>query len=288
MSDHAYEVDRAAGAKQNNGITHAVEQPTPAPPGRFLPDRLRPSSIPVGGGAVGRSMQTPPARLHSGNGRPSSVRFVDRKIGAGEDMSVPKPDDGIVRTSNEAGSGSGAPSPPPPPKVTPKASSASLTLSGDANYADNATESTKNVKYNVTWAGGAKEDYLIVQWVKGYIKDPKGKPIKTTQYGKETKVDFADWRIDSVDEDPAYWSDASGRWNYTVEGPNKFSATDAPGPVKTSWGVGAEAKVDFKTAVYKTADVPTTTTGTIVATPLSSFKPWAFHVVVQADGKFKH
>jgi hypothetical protein len=281
VSDHAYEVGRVPGAEQDNGVNHAVEQSAPTSPRQLIPGCLRPSSIPIG--AVGRSML---ARSSAGGRRPSSVRLVDRKIGAGEDRSVPERDE-IVRISNGGGSGSGAPAPPPPAKVTPKGPSASLTLTGDA-YSDSATDSTKNIRYNVTWSGGAKEDYLIVQWVKGYIKDSKGKPLKATQYGKETDVDFADWRIDSVDEDPAYWSNASGRWNYTVDGPNKFSATDAPGPVKTSWGVGAEAKVDFKTAVYKSADVPMKTTGTIAATPLSSFQPWAFHVVVQADGKLKH
>jgi hypothetical protein len=169
----------------------------------------------------------------------------------------------------------------------PKGPSASLTLTGDT-YTDSATESNKEIKFNASWAGGAKEDYLIVQWVKGYMKDPKGKPYKARQYGKLTDIDFADWRIDSVDEDPAYWSNASGRWNYTVDGPDKFSAIDRPGPVYTSDGVGADTKLDYKTAVYKTADVPTKTTGTITATPLSSFQPWSFHVVVQGGGKFKH
>jgi len=226
------------------------------------------------------SRQTLPGRL-----RPSSIPLVDPKISAAEARGAPEPDDEIDRSSNGVGgSGSGAPPPPRPPAATP---SASLALTGNT-YTDSAAESHKNIKFNATWSGGAKEDYLIVQWLKGYSKNSDGTPRKVQMYGSDVDFDFADWQIDSVDADPAYWSDASGRWNYTVDGPNKFSATDDPGPVKASQGVGREAKVDFKTAVYKAADVPTTTTGTIAATPLSSFQPWAYHARVEAGGKFTH
>ena len=179
-----------------------------------------------------------------------------------------------------SGSGSGGGSSAP-------ARSASLALTNDT-YDDTGGESHKNIKYNATWSGGAKEDYIIVQWLKGYSKNADGTPRTVTMYGSVVNFDFADWQIDSVDADPAYWSNSSGRWNYDVDGPNKFSATDDPGPVKASQGVGREAKVEFKTAVYKASDVPTTTKGTIAATPLSAFQPWSYHVKVAAGGKFTH
>jgi hypothetical protein len=34
--------------------------------------------------------------------------------------------------------------------------------------------------------------------------------------------------------------------------------------------------------------VPTTTTGTIAATPLHAFQTWSYHVVVDGGGKFTH
>lgn len=83
---------------------------------------------------------------------------------------------------------------------------------------------------------------------------------------------------------PAYWSDAGGRWKYKVTGANGFSATDAPGLIYTKDGVGAEAKVDFRMAVYKAKDVPTTTTRSISATPLSAFQPWSYRVGGSAEG----
>jgi hypothetical protein len=167
--------------------------------------------------------------------------------------------------------------------------SASISVTGNGSYTDTATSSTKPVKFNVTWSGGAKEDYIIVNWIKGFMKNSSGTPYKVTMFGASVDYDFADWRVDSLDKDPAYWSSGGVRWNYTVDAASKFSATDGPGPMNDSDGKGAEAKVDFKTAVYKSADVGTNVAGpTIAATPLSSFDTWNYHVEVLGGGKFKH
>jgi hypothetical protein len=199
-----------------------------------------------------------------------------------EDRGALEPDEEQRRAANGGGGGGKSSSAPaPPPKST-----ASLALTGNA-YADTATESKKDITFNATWSGGAKEDFIIVNWLKGYEKNGKGKAYKVKMYRSKVDFNFADWRVDSVDEDPAYWSNG-GRWNYDVDGPNAFSATDSPGPMNTSDGAGAEAKVSFKTAVYRSADVPTKTTGTIPATPLSSFQYWDYTVTVQGGGKFKH
>ncbi len=164
---------------------------------------------------------------------------------------------------------------------------ASLSIGGD-RYVDTATESRKNVSFNVTWSGGKKEDYIIVNWVKGYMKNSKGKPFKAKLYGKLVDINFASWMVDSVDADPAYWSKGGVRWRYIVDGPHKFHATDSPGQLSTGDGVGAEAKLDFRTAVYRSADVPTTTTGSLSATPITPFRTWEYHAKVLGGGKFEH
>lgn len=174
------------------------------------------------------------------------------------------------------------------PSKSAPAAGVTFGLTGDGAYADTATESTKNISFNVTWSGGAKEDYVIVNWVKGNVKTADGNFAKAQLYDKTADVNFADYVVDSMDKDPAYWSLAGTRWRYEVDAPDKFHATDAPGPIKTSFGVGTKAELDFKTGVYKSADVPTTTTGTISATPLAPLKSWSFHVEVVTGPKFKH
>jgi hypothetical protein len=189
------------------------------------------------------------------------------------------------RMAQSGGSGSGSGSGGGSAAAAP---SASLSITGDGSYVDTATESRKNVKFNVTWSGGNKEDYIIVNWLKGSMLKSSGTPYKVQMYGSSVDFNFSDWQVDSMDADPAYWSSGGTRWRYTVDAADKFHATDSPGPMYTSDGVGAKANVDFKTAVYKSSDVPTTTSGTISATPLSSFQTWSYHVEVLGGGKFKH
>jgi hypothetical protein len=260
------------GDHQRREIEHALpglrRQPTA--------QRLRPSAVPLGSAAsaVGRLELSATGRRSTGAG-PGALELRD----------PPGPEAEVAHLqTGGGGSGSAALQTPPPPVVTPRAPTAAMALSGNS-YSDTASESHKNVTYTATWSGGAKEDFLIVQWVKGYAKDAAGTPLKTTQYNKTADINFADWRIDSVDEDPAYWSNASGRWNYNVVSANSFSATDDPNP--PSWQDGMDFKVDFKVGVYKAADVPTTTTGTMAATPLSSLVPWEFHAKL-SGGKFTH
>jgi hypothetical protein len=252
-----------------------------------------------------RSDGVRPARLPTRRSPPASAapegHELDRVLsrhrptgdGAGsilmmEDRGAPEPDDEVIRlqapdagvTRPDAGTS-------PADAGVPASRTASLTVT-EGSYVDTATESKKDVKFEVTWSGGSKEDYVIVNWVKGYAKNPKGKPFRASLYGSLADTNFPSWKIDSVDADPVYWSDKTGRWNYNTAGANKFWATDSPGPMRTSMGKGTEAKLDFKTGVYKAADVPTTTTGTISATPLHSLQPWSYHVLVEGGGRFKH
>jgi hypothetical protein len=213
-----------------------------------------------------------------------------REVQAEAGPASPTPDDELRLAQGGGGGGSGsggASTGVSGGRTAPH--TASLSIAGDGSYTDNATESRKTVTFNATWSGGAaKEDFIIVNWLKGSMKKPDGNPYKVKMYGSSVDFDFSDWQVDSVDADPAYWSDGGVRWNYSVDAANKFSATDSPGPMYTRDGKGAKAALDFKTAVYKSADVPTTTTGTLSATPLSSFETWSYHVAVLGGGKFSH
>lgn len=244
--------------------------------------RSRPPETTRPPGAAGPIL---PHRSEPSNGYPPS----QVPVRAETDPDGVEPVEGVVNAQSGSGSGGGGGSGSGSGSGgrSGSAPSASIALTGDA-YTDTATESRKDIKFNATWSGGAQADYVIVQWVKGSIKNDKGKPFKVSMYDKLVDSDFADWQIDSIDADPAYWSKGGVRWNYNVDAPNKFSATDSPGPVKSSWGSGAQAKLSFKTGVYKNADVPNKTTGSIVATPLSSLEPWEYNVTVDAAGKFTH
>ena len=202
-----------------------------------------------------------------------------------------QPDEGDVAFAQRAGDS--APSAATPASAedgdvaeAEKTASASLVITGDGSYDDQPTTSFKTVTFNTTWKGGSKEDYIIVNWLKGYIKKPDGTPFKVSMYGSLVDFDFSAFQVDSVDEDPAYWSAGGVRWNYTVDAADKFSATDRPGP--PSFAKGTKAHVDFKTAVYKSADVPSKTSGSLAATPLSSFQTWTYYMEVTDPGKYTH
>lgn len=164
-------------------------------------------------------------------------------------------------------------------------SSPSLALANDS-YTDTATESRKNIRFNVTVpAGQADGDYALVNWVKGHMKTGAGNFFKVTMYGSEVDADFASFQVDSVDADPVYWSDSAGRWNYNTM-PGGFFATDSPGPALTSEH-GAEYALNFKIGLYRLADVPTTTSGNISSTELQIL-PWEYSVKVSSAGTFSH
>jgi hypothetical protein len=163
----------------------------------------------------------------------------------------------------------------------------SLSLSGVGTYKDEGGESHEKITYTVDVPSGqTHSDYCLVQWFKGSMKNGDGSFFRAKLYGSVKEINAADWQIDSTDADPIYWSTDKARWNYNSSG-NKFTATDDPGPALSS-EKGAVYALQFKVAVYKTADVPTTTTGTISTAALTSFEYWNYSVVVDKDGKFTH
>lgn len=160
-----------------------------------------------------------------------------------------------------------------------------LSMSGVGTYAD-GTESHEKVGYEATVPVGQPKDYCLVQWTKGFAKKGDGTFFKTTDYGNTRDWNYSDWVIDSLDKDPIYWSNATARWNYSLSG-KKFTATDDPGPALTS-EKGATYAARFKMAIYETAKVPKTTTGSIAAKPVTGFKFWDYSVQVDDKGKFTH
>jgi hypothetical protein len=163
--------------------------------------------------------------------------------------------------------------------------SPTLTKSDDT-YDDSGGASHKKIRFDANIpVTHSKKDYALVNWVKGFMKQGSGAYFKAQMYGATTDTNWPTFQVDSMDADPVYWSDAAGRWNYNGTF-NGFYATDDPGPALSSEH-GAEYALKFQMGLYKLADVPTTTTGTISATPLAMV-PWDYSVKVDATGAFTH
>lgn len=177
---------------------------------------------------------------------------------------------------------------PPAPAKAPagKAALPSISLSGDV-YVDSALESHKVIKFNVTVPKGLSDiDFVLVNWIQGYMKDAKGKNFKVMMYGSAVDYHFPKWQVDSVDPDPVYWSDAKSRWNYNRV-PGGFWATDDPQPPPGA-AKGWEAAINFKIGLYKAKDVPAKTSGSIGTTPIQIL-PWQYSVKSDPKtGKFTH
>lgn len=152
-------------------------------------------------------------------------------------------------------------------------------------YTDKGGTSRKIIKFNATIPKKKnKKDYVIVNWLKGYMKDEKGNPFKVWMYGNLVNFNFKKWQVDSVDKDPAYWSKGKTRWRYTST-KTGFFATDNPNP--PYWKDGVTCNVDFKVGLYKSKDVPKTTKGSMKASPIGSLLPWEFKAT-RTKGKITH
>jgi hypothetical protein len=183
-----------------------------------------------------------------------------------------------------------APGPPPVPAAAPKPAPAtppSLSLENDS-YTDSGKTSHKNIKFKVKVPSSlTATDYALVNKLQGSSKKADGTPHKVTMYGSTVDYDFPKEQVDSLDADPVYWSDASARWNYTTES-DGFSATDDPGPPGYKFEPGDVTAVKFKIGLYKLSDLPTTTSGSIAATPVEE-KPWQYSVTADAKtGALSH
>lgn len=234
-----------------------------------------------------RASMNPVVSINGGPARPVAAAGVQPLEPSGaaprphafKNVSVDAPP-GNLRLQDAGAPDAGAPDAGAPAPAKP-----TLATSNDT-YTDNASESRKNIKFNVTVPSGlTAKDYALVNFIKGSMKDGSGKYFKVKMYGKTVDANYSSFQVDSVDEDPVYWSDSSARWNYTTT-PTGFYATDSPGPALTSEH-GAVYALKFKIGLFKLADVPTTTSGTIAATAMQEV-PWDYSVVVSDKGTFTH
>ena len=161
-----------------------------------------------------------------------------------------------------------------------------LSLSND-NYSDSGNTSVKTIGFDVAVpAGLTATDYCLVNKLQGSMKKADGSFQKVMMYGSAVDFNFASEQVDSVDPDPVYWSDSSARWRYNVVS-GGFKATDGPGPPGKAFAAGDVAAVKFHIGLYKLADVPTTTTGSISTSPIQELA-WQYSVSSDAAGTLTH
>ena len=164
----------------------------------------------------------------------------------------------------------------------------------------------------------ALEKYAIVQFIKGCVfdssKNGDGKIVRKVSYtvpsfGEDIPFCFPEWVIDSQDTDPAYNSDPEYgrfyllRWNkpgsyeyanhkyYGAEKPKipiVYMADYPAGAFITSTGV-KNAALEFKTCIYKAADVPAETRRDDIsfATPINCFEWQNVYVYDFRKGSFQ-
>lgn len=173
------------------------------------------------------------------------------------------------------------------PAAPAAAARPTLALSNN-RYADSGNTCEKLIHFDVTVPAGLRAaDYCLVNKVQGFRRTPDGSYDRVISYGSVVDNNFPTEQVDSVDEDPVYWSHpVRGRWNYTVTS-NGFMATDNPGPNDHVFAPGYVAAQRFRIGLYELARVPTTTTGTISTTPIQEL-PWEFSVVADAAGAITH
>lgn len=249
-----------------------------------------------------KAMQLGPSEVRSAAGRPhaapgwsipASRRAADKapempniRINTISEPALAVADDRVLIESAIDRTQTPAPAPGVTPPSPPPPSPPTLSLSGDT-YTDSGSKSQKDITFNVKVPSSLKaEDYCLVNKVMGFIKKADGTFAKAILYGTATEVNFATEQVDSVDADPVYWSTSSARRNYIATG-DGFKATDSPGPHDHTYHAKEETALKFHIGVYKLADVPTTTTGTIATTPIQEL-PWQYSVKVDAAGAITH
>lgn len=128
-------------------------------------------------------------------------------------------------------------------------------------------------------------DYAIVQFIKGCrfksFKNSKGDIEKHMavrfSFGKKVNFAYPDWAVDSDDKDPMYqhgetenrhgfyrWMDGDKPVSYIRRLPThpELYVSDIPGTASMDkpTGIADNISLEFRTCVYKTKDIPTTST----------------------------
>lgn len=163
----------------------------------------------------------------------------------------------------------------------------SFTVSNDT-YTDTDTDCRKNIEFDCTVKSGSDPHRCVmVNWIQGTAKNKDGTFRKVKMFDTIVDYNFPKSRIDSLDKDPVYASNSSGRWNYSVTG-QTFSTTDSPGP--TVWVDGIDYDLKFNMCVYCIDDVSATSdeSGSGVKNPLQCYA-WVFKAKYDAGAKkFTH
>ena len=106
-------------------------------------------------------------------------------------------------------------------------------------------------------------------------------------YGSTVPANYTNWVIDSVDDDPAYWS-GYPHYNHEWLGGNVYVVDDDPGPALSS-ETGCVYNVDFTIGLYCTNEVPRSGCAAqpSTGTPFDT-KTWDYKVSVTTNGTFTH
>lgn len=180
-----------------------------------------------------------------------------------------------------------APSATPPAPAAPKCCDFDSFTASDDTYIGN--QCTKDIKFTAKMKPGADEKKCVmVNWVQGSAKFKDGTYRRATVFDKGVDINFPTMQIDSVDTDPVYWSDSTGRWNYNGAGTGSISASDSPGPAK--WLDGMHSDLSFKMCLYCIDDVSAASdvAGSGVKNPLKCI-PWEIKAKYDAKtGKCTH
>jgi hypothetical protein len=153
---------------------------------------------------------------------------------------------------------SGTPAPPttssPPISPIPCPTPSANTLERFWKASDSWNEATKEVEFRFKVTDDNPERYALVNFIKGYGKwltKEDGRYGYTQMFGEVVDDNFPNWSIDSLDEDPVYWSNSSARWNYFTIGADTASAVDKP-----SAPIGYQISADFKMCIYEIDSIP--------------------------------
>jgi hypothetical protein len=207
---------------------------------------------------------------------------------ARSDADTPLADSGAAGAQSPRTAPNTSPPAAPAGPAAPAAPAVPTLTVADPSYTDSGSTSTKTVVFNVAVPSGlTATDYALVNKLQGSLRKADGSFYSVRMYGSVVPFNFTTEQVDSVDADPVYASTATSRWNYSTTA-GGFSSNDTPGRVNGVYSPGDVAAVRFKIGLYRMADLPATTTGTIAANPLSEV-PWQFSVVCDATtGAISH
>jgi hypothetical protein len=219
--------------------------------------------------------------------------MVSSRWDVADSAELPLPGEDVEPGVDLADGGTPMTAPPAPVDVAEQRSCCKLRsfTASDDTYVDTDTDTRKNIKFTCgVEPGSDPRKCVMVNWIQGTAKNKDGTFRQVQMFDKTVDYNFPAMRIDSLDKDPVYWSNSSGRWNYrlTVGTGDEFFATDSPGP--QVWVDGIDYDLKFKMCAHCIDDVSATSdeSGSGVKNPLKSID-WVFKAKYDAaTKKFTH